>query len=495
MLTNEEFEGSARAGSPWVAERDVPDPVGWADFRHSSDTAAQAWRRRREAGVVVGRVHPFVIPKSLDDNRVISVVDPLDELAYRAAVGRVLVPVEQSLGSEVKSYRMSELPPAWRLHDYRYGITGRRNQLAWHLDGPEFDGVVTLDIKEYYPSIVALGLGRSLVGCGADARDATSIAELLVDWNDVWGVRGLPIGPEASGVLGNVPLIPVDRLLRSLGIDFTRYTDDYWIHLHRGADSAMLIDLVTREVDALGLRLNDLKTKVLQTDDAVDVLYDSELADLVVLLADNRGRGLDRVLELFLAAAESGDSNATRLRFCLRVLTSARDDSPLTVAMANERIMRVDPRGWGRYFRALVATRHMDMDWLIELALREPGPDMAAVQLHAFLALRTTSLPSSLSPRLREFVCATGSWVPLRSAASDAWARTDKVTAAQVGDAAIEMGDPYQRRAVTLSLRRWGPSKGRDTRLEKLERVAPDVRPSVAWIMAGKGLDVGLRAA
>jgi hypothetical protein len=104
------------------------------------------------------------------------------------------------------------------LRDYRYAAGQRMSELRERVLAPDFRGLGTLDVRNYYPSIDAAGLGEQLVAAGTDAAVAAAIVGYLRSWQRLWGVRGVPIGPEASGLLGNVFLRPVDQALRAGGV-------------------------------------------------------------------------------------------------------------------------------------------------------------------------------------------------------------------------------------------------------------------------------------
>jgi hypothetical protein len=46
MLTDDELRATVRAGRRWAAERDIPDPVGWADLAFAVDATVAVIRGR-----------------------------------------------------------------------------------------------------------------------------------------------------------------------------------------------------------------------------------------------------------------------------------------------------------------------------------------------------------------------------------------------------------------------------------------------------------------
>jgi hypothetical protein len=69
------------------------------------------------------------------------------------------------------------------------------------------------DVQQYYPSINLGLLAESLLSWRCDRECVGFIMQVLGRWQARYRLQGIPIGPEASGVLGNAFLMPVDRAL------------------------------------------------------------------------------------------------------------------------------------------------------------------------------------------------------------------------------------------------------------------------------------------
>lgn len=183
--------------------------------------------------------------------RELAVCDPYDEVVYRALVGRVAPAVEAALGPEVMSYRVAESGPEWRLRSRKYDDSRRLLVSAAQMNAG-FAGLGTLDVRGYYPSIRPDALAKVLSSIGLPDSEIEPLKGYLDAWAD-WGIRGLPVGPEASGALGNAFLIPVDRRLRNLAVCFCRYTEDIWIMPGEAAAFEWLRAAVQEEARELGL--------------------------------------------------------------------------------------------------------------------------------------------------------------------------------------------------------------------------------------------------
>jgi hypothetical protein len=82
------------------------------------------------------------------------------------------------------------------------------------------------DISKYYASIQTDLLQESLLMNGCDSQAVASVLAVLKFWQKCCGLKGLPIGPEASRVLGNFFLRPIDNLMAMNGARYKRYGDD-----------------------------------------------------------------------------------------------------------------------------------------------------------------------------------------------------------------------------------------------------------------------------
>lgn len=64
-LTDDELRATVRAGRRWAAERDLPDPVGWADLAFAPDAMAAVIRGRTDGEYAPARAHSMPLPKSV----------------------------------------------------------------------------------------------------------------------------------------------------------------------------------------------------------------------------------------------------------------------------------------------------------------------------------------------------------------------------------------------------------------------------------------------
>jgi hypothetical protein len=181
------------------------------------------------------------------------VLEPGDAAVYRTLVARAAAALEGSLGPAVIANRVVGAPLV--LEDWR-AAHARWRGAVW---GPAARGLrVHVDVADCYGSILPEVVAASLRAAGADPRALERLLHELADH----GVPGLPIGPEPSAVLANAVLAPVDLALAAGGVPHVRWVDDIVAIATERRQAMRVTDLVRQELEALGLRANEDKTRV-----------------------------------------------------------------------------------------------------------------------------------------------------------------------------------------------------------------------------------------
>lgn len=488
-FADEELTASLLASAPWSAARDLPDVVGWVDLVTFPLEVLPILRSRLHTIPRPGATQQFPIPKEgSDDQRTVTISDPYDELIYRCLTGRVVAAIDASLGNEVKSYRLSLPPPGWRLRNYRYGNDERRADGIRFIESGMFGAFGVMDVRKYYPSISVSRLAAGLERLGALPANVAALAVYLESWAEVWGVSGLPIGFESSGVLGNAMLIPLDSVLRASGVRFSRYTDDLHLYLEDRNVWAAARNLVAAALNELGLEANDKKTKCVLTQAVARRVagHDPMLAALSAGLTQRDASALLQVKDMFDRESVPAHPNGRRLRFALGVFERFGDDHALRVLIDRPALFSFGAASWGRYLSRLRRDNKCDQDWLVGVASAASTKESACLQFHALRALGVAGhVSQSAGVSLRDLATdPSRSWGPVKAAAADAWARADGWKVGNAVDAALAAGDVSQQRALALSLRHGDENKQRRTGLRKLHTIQV-CRPAVAWIEAG----------
>jgi hypothetical protein len=186
-------------------------------------------------------------------------LDPRDEASYASAVGRLVPAIEARLGPDVLANRALgrgalEHTTLESWVEPRRGFHRALRRLAGRGD------VTMIDVLDCYgtirPHTVESALGP------LHRRDAAGIVRLLGRFEDA-GVRGLPVGPEPSAILANAVLSGLDRALDRAGVRHVRWVDDVAIASGDEASARRALGAAVEALEALGLALNERKTRVL----------------------------------------------------------------------------------------------------------------------------------------------------------------------------------------------------------------------------------------
>lgn len=123
--------------------------------------------------------------------------------------------------------------------------------------------IVSLDIKDYFPSIkqsVLLGL---MTGVGFGERPARTLSELMTLGPNV--PQGGLTSPKISNIVASRTFGPdVDKYCKDRGLALTIYADDITISSKEAFDPKEVIDFVTSVINNHGFRVNLDKTKVMK---------------------------------------------------------------------------------------------------------------------------------------------------------------------------------------------------------------------------------------
>jgi Reverse transcriptase (RNA-dependent DNA polymerase) len=119
------------------------------------------------------------------------------------------------------------------------------------LDGHRHSAMYRTDVEAYYPSVDVERLQSLLQECECLVPAAALILKVLQKWQLRDGLRGMPIGPEVSAVIGNFLLHPVDTSLEANGYAHLRWSDDILLFgrtAERCQGSMVLLDEVLSDL-------------------------------------------------------------------------------------------------------------------------------------------------------------------------------------------------------------------------------------------------------
>jgi excisionase family DNA binding protein len=253
-----------------------------------------------------------------------------DRVAYQAAVAAVAPQIESQTPENVFSARLSDDVRFFLRHGPRQWVAWRRAVLGELADGS--DWLVKTDLTSYFDLIPHRTLNAEIQSLNPPSAVADALSELLRTWAVVPGI-GIAQGPNASRLLANLYLHPVDREMLRAGFRYYRYLDDVRIVCSSRGEAVRAIRLFERECRALGLVVSGAKTQLLRGTAARDDLapaadFDAAQYFMDVNAASFARKALKRILRRSLRA--SGITDVRGVRFSLWRLAQIREGSVLT---------------------------------------------------------------------------------------------------------------------------------------------------------------------
>ncbi len=488
--TRGEVRRSLTAGSSWSQRRDLPDPCGWADFAAFPELFFVQLRRRIASGRYPISGERFTLPKPGVPGglRILTWLDPYDEVVMRVLVGRLLPSIEAHRRGEVYSYRLGANPPGWWTERHGPAIVARRERGLALLADPTCVGLGTFDVRDYYRSVKPEVASTVLVDLGCPVGAVAAFTMTLRRLGELGAPGGLPIGFEGSGVVGNAMLYPLDAMLRPV-VPFVRYTDDVWVF---PAGAAAWGDLVTRTsavLASLNLELNNTKVGLWTPplDDPEGIIRNRTLDSVTAAAGDSGTVSAETALELLDNHLVSEDTDWAVVRFALGVLGTTRDVRGVDLLEKYSHAFAEEPAAVGRYLTILAdharTSRRLDREWLVERAADGSGRELAA-RLHACVVASHLHLGKATGRRFFDLATAIADQrrAPLQVWAATAWGASEDWKPARAVDAAEHFGNLQLRRAFCLSFPGRGGA-GRQGRKWKahLTLKEPDLRPTAEY--------------
>ena len=483
-----EVSANLRAGAEWASRRDLPDVDGWADFNAAPESVHQRLISRLQEGRCPSVAHTFPLPKTgKGEVRKMAWLNPYDDLYLRIAAGRVATAIDTALGRDVFSYRLATRPPGWSVKNRNQSFDLMRDRGRALLADERCDALGVADVKHYYPSIAPDVLMDALCQIASPRGAARLICAFLRELSPMGTPRGLPIGPEASGVLGNVVLLGLDKAISCRALGHVRYTDDSWIFLRAESEWPEVFAAYVSSVSDLGLRVNPSKVAIHPkgSEGAENAIHHLRIAYLTSPGAlDRTDQGSVEELREELDRDEP-DWNV--IGFHLGSLGYNRSALGLSLLYDYPQVLNELPRLAGHYLWSLAHSRktrnQIDRDWLVEQATARPAARSVAGQLQLCRVASQIRLGKEHGERLEELI-ANGSLrhhAPLQAWAAKAWGSSEAHAPGRAVEYACHFGDFSVRRAfaLTVSPDASAPSK-RSCWRRKLQSVDPDLEPTLA---------------
>lgn len=303
----------------------VPDVLNWEDFRSEPAGILEEAGRKCQSG----SPDPFEvveIPKGSLLSRAGALLSLEDRVAYHALCASFAPAIETRLSDRVYSSRLSTNDQSF------FKPTGDQYALfkksVRECIGPT-SWVVSTDLVSYFETISHQLLFEDLKDLGVPEDTTKSLRGLIRSWRRPSHV-GLPIGPDASRLLGNFFLQTVDRQMLDLGFDYHRYMDDIRIVVsseREGRAALRRFEILCRKRGLIVTGTSKSKIESAEVYQASDDDSRLERADYALRNSFDTSRAILR--DLFHRAVDEANLNRRHARFALFRLGRLVDRSVL----------------------------------------------------------------------------------------------------------------------------------------------------------------------
>ena len=194
-------------------------------------------------------------------------------------------------------------------HGYRRGRSVATAVADVEAALPDHRWFVRTDVRKFFDRIDRARVGELLAGEGV-AEELRKLVARLVRAGVLQGARvidvgtGVPQGSALSPLLSNVYLRTVDETMEAAGFPYVRYADDVVVLAETEAQAADGLQLFARALGAIGLAINERKTRRGHVGDGFEFLG---------VRFDGAGRGLSRAAHRALVAGADRAGNPREL--------------------------------------------------------------------------------------------------------------------------------------------------------------------------------------
>jgi hypothetical protein len=337
------------------------------------------------------------------------------------------------------------------------------------------------DVEGYYPSVDVERLRLLMQECRCLAPAAALILKVFEKWHLRDGLRGLPIGPEVSAVIGNFLLHPVDRALETNGYAYLRWSDDILtfgrtVEICQG--SMVLLDEV---LSNLRLARSVKKTRGFDNVyDARDNLRDHWLTSLTDLLRLGDDVGSEAVHRAYDSEIRGHpEVERHRFRWVLRTLLNKHDPYGCVSLARDPSLMNVDPQLSGQYLGDAGLKDTPVVDAMMD-CLSKPAEDrFDGLDPHLLAAMRRRRFGHAEAEEFRSIATDSSRRWPVRVYGWAAYVGTTQHYR-ELMEAARAETIPQLRRGVIANLKR---RSGRSF-LEHARANFPESRYMLQWVQA-----------
>lgn len=313
-------------------QSEIPDVINLADINSSW----LEFRARVRASLRSGQVGPDYVeiidaPKNPFAVRPIARLTIHDRLVYDTLVFSIASLIEGQLRESVFSARWGiDGEDFWSPVNSWVSMQKRGVEII--SDNP-FQ-LARTDIVSFYEHIDVNTLAIDIQAVGASKAITERLDRYLRMFQQSSHAWGIPQGPDASGILANIYLLPIDEFVHRAGFKYLRYSDDMMIF---DTDRESLRDALL-EINSIlrsrRLTMSGAKTKVFDQRDSVEQLEDLEKDAINYGIRIGESGAGERLYKLFAEAVE-GVQRDRDVKFSLFRMGRLKDDRGLSWVLGN----------------------------------------------------------------------------------------------------------------------------------------------------------------
>ncbi len=391
------------------------------------------------------------------------------------------------ISDRVFSYRINTKRRRRRAWAFKSGHAWRRfmDQAVSVLQEGTLSHMCRTDIARYYPSVRLDVLEELLRNYGCDSTAVSRIVRTLAFWQRNCGLSGLPIGPEASAVLGNIFLEPVDRAIVATQALHFRYGDDILFFCRNARECDAVVSVLDQQLNVLRLLRSLPKTRTFDDPgEAIDDLRDGLIGYLESFLDQEADLGAAAVRRSFDAEIQNQSQvSRSRFRWITRTLKNLKDPYACLPLAREPRLMNLDPRLATDY----LASARLDRLVVDACMVRLTGTHeewYEGLDLHLLRALVEAKLGAVEGEAFFRIASDGSRLWPVRSWAWHAYAASPARRDSRLMEAAREEPEPRIRRAIVSTLK--SSYRGRRHRefIRHVKRYFPESRFTAHWLEA-----------
>jgi hypothetical protein len=314
-------------------QSDIPDVINLADVNSSWG----AFRSKVFDSLRSGRVGPEYVeiidlPKNPVSVRPIARLSVHDRLVYDTLVFSVADLIDHQLRDTVYSARWRNGGKEfWTPVDSWVSMQKRGVEIV---NSAPFQ-LARTDVVSFYEHIDVSTLSLDLQSLGAKSKVVKLLKKYLKMFQSSSHAWGIPQGPDASGILANMYLLPVDEFVHRERINYLRYSDDMMLFdTDWSALRSMLLE-INSILRSRRLSMSSTKTGIYEHAESVKQLEDLEKDAINYGLKIGEIGSGDRLYKLFEQATSPGQRDRD-VKFSLyRMGEWTRDDRAIPWAMRN----------------------------------------------------------------------------------------------------------------------------------------------------------------